>query len=278
MGGVFDGWVLVRLFGLLVPELEWPDSRCRGHPMTTHASVGHGRREYVLVGVVAAAILIIASFLLLKEAGGGAADIAQLGNDPGRVLAECRIDAMHQVGQEKPRLSELSEVASYCNSRVFEELKLRDMELRRLALLRQNSESPVLLWMVVTITISGVALSGLQLLASYHLAIAKGATLDGGGELTLESSKLAVKSSVTGLLILVTSFAFFLVFVLYVHKVNEVDPDKQFRQADNNSNGVPMTLPWLGTGGIGRPGPTVENSAQRLPPASQDAQRSTSTQ
>jgi hypothetical protein len=76
--------------------------------------------------------------------------------------------------------------------------------------------------MVVLITISGVALAGLQLAASYRLAVIRGTEFATASELVLnKSGDLVLKSSVTGLFILIISFAFFLVFVLYVYDIKE---------------------------------------------------------
>src|ERR1043166_2740049 len=71
--------------------------------------------------------------------------------------------------------------------------------------------------MVVSITISGVILAGLQILASYKLASAGKVAFEQAGEVTMDTHSMAVKSSVVGVVLRAISFAFFLVFVLYVY-------------------------------------------------------------
>jgi hypothetical protein len=85
----------------------------------------------------------------------------------------------------------------------------------------QRYNTNVLLWMVVAITLSGVALAALQLLGSYRLAAAgHGQFSDGaGGDVTLSATSVAVKSSVVGVVILGISLAFFIVFVGYVYPI-----------------------------------------------------------
>jgi hypothetical protein len=81
----------------------------------------------------------------------------------------------------------------------------------------QRYENTVIMLMVVSITISGVILAGLQLLASYKLASAGKVAFEQAGEVTMDTHSMAVKSSVVGVVILTISLAFFLVFVLYVY-------------------------------------------------------------
>ncbi|WP_210253750.1 hypothetical protein [Bradyrhizobium sp. S69] len=85
----------------------------------------------------------------------------------------------------------------------------------------QRRENIILLFMVVVITLSGVALAGLQLLASYKLAVLGRGELSGGGEISYSKDAVSFKSSVVGLVILFVSFAFFMVFVLDVYTLRE---------------------------------------------------------
>ena len=98
----------------------------------------------------------------------------------------------------------------------------------------QRYENTIIMLMVVSITISGVILAGLQLFASYKLASVGKATFADAGEVTIDSHSLAVKSSVVGVIILAISFAFFLVFVLYVYT---------FTPASNNGAAAPSSPP-----------------------------------
>jgi len=88
--------------------------------------------------------------------------------------------------------------------------------------------------MVVSITISGVILAGLQLFASYKLASVGKGVFEATGEANITSHSMAVKSSVVGVVILAISFAFFLVFVLYVYT---------FTPASNSGAAAPSSPP-----------------------------------
>lgn len=98
----------------------------------------------------------------------------------------------------------------------------------------QRSENIVLMWMVVSITLAGVALAGGQLWASYQLAKSGRGALAEGGSVDLSTNKLAVHSSVIGVIVLTISFAFFLVFVLYVYTLNP-DKGKTEERADDSA-------------------------------------------
>ena len=113
----------------------------------------------------------------------------------------------------------------YCYDKVYLQSQLNEFTIRRLVFQSQYISDLVLLWMVVFITLAGVILSGLQLFTSYQLA--KGGhtieepiefSADQGGKpsvaagssLVIEKGKIALRSSVTGLFILIISFAFFM--------------------------------------------------------------------
>jgi small-conductance mechanosensitive channel len=106
------------------------------------------------------------------------------------------------------------------------------------------------LWMVLTITLSGVVLAGLQLLAAYRLATAGRGEFAQQQEITLEQNRISLKSSVTGLLILVVSFAFFMVYVAWVFAIREAS----LVQSQNTRGPTTQLLP-----GLGGPGPPPQN-------------------
>jgi hypothetical protein len=77
--------------------------------------------------------------------------------------------------------------------------------------------------MVVILTLSGVALAALQLAAAYALAKATGSdSLQDQQEFSIEKGKLVLRSSITGLFILIISFAFFYVYILHVFTIKEL--------------------------------------------------------
>jgi hypothetical protein len=104
-----------------------------------------------------------------------------------------------------------------CDAMISRKLLYEEQVIRNENFVFQRYENTIIMLMVVSITISGVILAGLQLFASYKLASVGKATFADAGEVTIDSHSLAVKSSVVGVTILAISFGFFLVFVLYVY-------------------------------------------------------------
>jgi hypothetical protein len=112
----------------------------------------------------------------------------------------------------------LTQITESCYSASRNQGLLNDFHIRRVKFLHQHFADNVILWMVVGITLSGVLLAGMQLAASYKLASARGTDLAIGGELSFsKGGDVVLKSSITGLFILLISFAFFLVFVTQVY-------------------------------------------------------------
>jgi len=119
---------------------------------------------------------------------------------------------------DKPaQLNLLWSVYQLCDAMTSRKLLYEEQVIRNENFVFQRYENTIIMLMVVSITISGVILAGLQLFASYKLASAGKAVFEQAGEVTLDSHSMAVKSSVVGVIILAISFAFFLVFVLYVY-------------------------------------------------------------
>jgi hypothetical protein len=122
----------------------------------------------------------------------------------------------------------MAKISSYCYDVNYAERLLGDFSIRRLKLLRQDIADQVILWMVVLITISGVMLAALQLLISYRFA--SDGKRFGPEETRLDvdvSGKVALKSSITGLVILLISFGFFFLFVKDVYQIKEIDLDRR---------------------------------------------------
>src|SRR3984893_10635159 len=107
----------------------------------------------------------------------------------------------------------------HCYSQIRSQGLLNNFYILDLAYIQQYRTNPVLLWLVVGVTISGVILAALQLLAAFQLAMVKDQDMQGGGAMAVKRNEIALKSSVTGLFILLMSFAFFLVFVFYVYRI-----------------------------------------------------------
>jgi hypothetical protein len=131
----------------------------------------------------------------------------------------------------------------FCFDSLGSQLKLDQEQIRRNTFLFQSTENVVLLYMVVIITFSGVLLAGVQLVASYRLAVNGHGDLAGGGELTYSPSSGAVsfKSSVVGVTILALSFAFFLVFVKEIYPLKELNATAT-AYAASRPGGSPVNL------------------------------------
>ncbi|CAB3744350.1 hypothetical protein LMG24238_07244 [Paraburkholderia sediminicola] len=119
--------------------------------------------------------------------------------------------------------------------------------------------------MVVTTTVSGVLLSAVQLVAAYKLASAASSKDMGsqGGSVDLEVGKISVKSSVTGLLILAVSFAFFIVFVNSVYSLKNRFLDPAIPAADGAEKELTSSSGLSSTGAVN---PQDVSNARRLAP------------
>ena len=165
-------------------------------------------------------------------------------------MSQCVTDTVSLVGPKNSSTAEtLREALDHCYSLIRAQGLLSDFAIRKLNFFQQYRANGILMWMVVAVTIFGVLLAALQLLASYNLAIANKTSLDvGDGQITLKHNQIALRSSITGLFILLISFCFFLVFVFYVHRLEPL-----VERADRGAAIVP-TLPM---GGLGPP-PTAQ--------------------
>ena len=148
-------------------------------------------------------------------------------------MRPCVADALKSAAPAPTGFASMQDATDLCYRHLHSQGLLNDFKLRRLKFTQQAYDERILLWMVVVITVSGVVLAGFQLLASFRLASTGPAKPAGAGadwtpssDFTLEQGKLSVKSSVTGLLILVCSFAFFWVFVYEIFVIKIVDVDR----------------------------------------------------
>jgi hypothetical protein len=181
----------------------------------------------------------------------------------------CRNDMAQSFDGDKSTAQRWDDIATVCYTQVRGEALLADFSLRRSNLINQQSEGRIVLWMVVAITISGVALAGLQLLAAYRLAGAGHGELAASQEVTLEQNKISLKSSVTGLMILVISFAFFMVYIAWVYTAKELK--QEFPEAAKTIGRPDITNnTTLTPGGYGAPStspvPPADGSKRSAPP------------
>jgi hypothetical protein len=109
-----------------------------------------------------------------------------------------------------------------CGNQLFNSLYLTDFSIRKQKFLHQELDERVNLWLVVTITLSGVVLAGVQLFLSYRLATQGIGEFAKDSELAIQSRRISLRSSITGAIILCLSFAFFMVYVLWIYSIREV--------------------------------------------------------
>ena len=115
-------------------------------------------------------------------------------------LARCRSGALELIKPDKTDVNLLNQISHYCYAQTRGEDVLEDFEIRRSKLIQQETEGTILLWMVVALTLSGVAMAALQLFGAYRLAEIGRAEFTTTSEISLEQSKISLRSSVTGLL------------------------------------------------------------------------------
>jgi hypothetical protein len=168
-------------------------------------------------------------------------------------MAQCVADTSKLFGQKDgPRPEVYRQARDHCYSMIHSHQLFNDAAVRKLNFFQQYRANGVLMWTVVAVTFAGVLLAGLQLWASYQLAAANRTALHANdGEFILRRDQLVLKSSITGLFILLISSCLFLVFVTYVYRF-EIP-------ADRGSSIVVPPVPTLPMGGLGPP-PDKEKS------------------
>ena len=159
-------------------------------------------------------------------------------------MSQCVTDTLSSFGLRNPLTAEaLRDARDHCYSLIQAQGLFNDFAIRKLNFFQQYRANGVLMWMVITVTFSGIFLAGLQLWASYHLARANKKSLNvSDGQLILKRDQLVLKSSITGLFILLISFCFFLVFVFYVYRLDTTN---------DHANSISPPVPTLPMGALG---------------------------
>lgn len=151
--------------------------------------------------------------------------VPTLGSTDLQILSTCIKQVLPKLEKDVDHYQAMQRAAYHCHSLSYTALDLEDFRIRKLKLMDQSKEEPILLWTVVTITISGVVLAAYQVFVSFKLAEKLGSTdANVGGEASYaKDSGFVIKSSVTGLLILVVSFAFFLTYIHWVYRIETIN-------------------------------------------------------
>ncbi len=136
----------------------------------THAAwlVGKKGSKYVALGVALLFAVTIALIVAYGSSSKTAEETVIL--DEAAKLNTCRTNSISLIKPERIDLFLLNQLSDFCYNQVRGEDLLGDFHVRKLNFVQQVSDSRILLWMVVAITVSGVLLAGLQLLAAYRLA------------------------------------------------------------------------------------------------------------
>lgn len=150
-------------------------------------------------------------------------------------MEKCLAHAILTMKPERVDFGFFGTMTTLCYSQLYSQALLQDFQHRRMKFIQQTYDERVLLWMVVAITISGVGLAGIQLLTSYRLAQSKAPGDETSSEFVLQRDKVVLKSSVTGLFVLLLSFCFFYVFVLEIFVIKEIKIEEKHKQAQENS-------------------------------------------
>ncbi|SRR6266550_3356085 len=184
-----------------------------------------------------------------------------------KLVSSCIATYLNIAKPQNADLDWLNKLNGFCYNSARSQLIVDEENIRK-----ERYENIVLLFMVVMITLSGVALAGLQLLASYKLAVLGRGELAGGGEISYAKDAVSFKSSVVGLVILFISFAFFMVFVHDVYTLKEVTSSAASQPgilATENTplrNLLPAPLPAIGNS-QSAPQTVVKPPTTTTPPA-----------
>jgi hypothetical protein len=138
------------------------------------------------------------------------------------VQHRCINSTITRLNLETVDINVYTGIWNLCGAEGFNALSLEDFRIRHEKFVRQELDERVTLALVVGITISGVVMAAVQLYMSYRLAQAAHSTeLSKDTSFTIETGKIAFKSSVIGLAILSLSLAFFFIYVKWIYTSNE---------------------------------------------------------
>lgn len=134
-------------------------------------------------------------------------------------ISQCDRDTGAALSINRGDLVSLDRLSTHCIQIVRNLRIIEDFEVRRQAFLQQYQRGEIILWLVISITVSGIVMAAVQLVAAYNLSIAFGQVVTNDSELTFDAKGMTIRSTVSGLVILAMSFAFFLVYVVDVYPV-----------------------------------------------------------
>jgi hypothetical protein len=164
--------------------------------------------------------------LFFRTAQGTGADVAVDLSHHHAVMHDCVSNVMKTILPSQVNAGLYERVWRLCGNQIFNGLYLDDFLIRRQKFIQQELDERVNLWLVVTITVSGIILAALQLFMSFKLASDGRLDFAKDSQLAVEAGKISLKSSITGVLILALSLAFFMIYVVYIYSIREVPLDR----------------------------------------------------
>ena len=189
--------------------------------MTLDENPGFKRSRILLIVAITLSTSIIAFFLgYFVRAYVSIGENVNIANN--HHIDSCIKEHIKEMPLSANKIESFSNLQSICSRQWHDEFLLDDFTIRRIKFLEQSRDGHVLLWVVVTITLSGVILAAAQLAASFQLASSQKASATPESEFTIEVGKISLKSSIVGLAILSLSLGFFTIFVTHVYKITEI--------------------------------------------------------
>jgi hypothetical protein len=201
-------------------------------------------------------VLLVCAYLFVYKNAGP----EPKADSPKETVHDCIVDTQSLSKVQIKNLDDYIGLYNLCNDQMFRNYEYNDFAVRREKFVRQELDERVNLWLVVIITLSGVILSGVQLLMSYKIALSGKEYWNSDATFAIKQGEISFKSSVTGLAILAMSLAFFVVYVGWIY------PNKEVGAA----LGVPVPLPTgqqLPLGGPGPPPASDTDKGETAPPA-----------
>jgi hypothetical protein len=205
---------------------------------------GKIRINYDIQGFILAAIglsiLLLCFYLLMYRGSSTEAKI----ESPRESFHDCIAETQTLSKLRVDNLSDYINLYNLCNDQIYRDLQYNDFAVRREKFVRQELDERVNLWLVVIITISGVFLSAVQLVMAFRIAVSGKEYWANDAAFAIKQGEISFKSSVTGLVILALSLAFFVVYVGWIYPNKEVGAPL----------GAPVPLangPELPSGGLG---------------------------
>lgn len=228
----------------------------------------------LIVALFALAIAATAILLAYRQTVGDEGSIAQSRRsapDAGHEFTSCIDGTLKTIRISSPDVVAYGAVWRLCGEQIYDIDALNDFSIRKEKFTRQELDERVILFLVVAITLSGVGLAGLQLLASYKLASRRRLKFTEDSTLSLEHDKVSLRSSVTGLLILVVSLGFFIIYVKWIYMIRETGveaPPALHQDLPASFSAAGRALLNV-TGGLGAPSLSPTNGmTPNIPPSS----------